>query len=159
MTDHDPYAPPKAESHGATSPGTHLRNYTREELLKAISDGARCVTFGYCYSLIHSFSGESEIRVVRSWGQAISLGLGYTISTFLFGWWGFYGIFLTPVALFMNLRGGNDVTDAVVATMESEVLSDRLLAGSFQAIEQAGVETPPEPEDFLRNLERNGPSA
>jgi len=134
--------------------GTRLKNYTRDELRAAVERGARCVTFNYCFSLIHTLHGETDIHVVESWTHALTRGAVYSLGTAVFGWWGLHGIFLTPVFLYLNLRGGNDYTAQVLASLESDALSACLVASPFTNVAETEVETARPPEDFLRQLER-----
>jgi len=131
-----------------------LRSFSRDELREEIDRGARCVTFNYCFSLIHTLHGESDVCVVNGWWDAFRTGFGYTLGTMLLGWWGLYGVFLTPVYLFFNLKGGNDLTDQVLATLESDVLSERLVGPEFQQLDVDDTENPSSPSEFLKNLER-----
>lgn len=129
-----------------------LRSFSRDELREAINDGARCVTFQYCYSLLHTFHGQTDIWVVYDWMDGVRTGFWHTLGTSLFGWWGVYGLILTPICLFQNLRGGNDVTAQVLATLESDALSARIVSPEFEPLDVNLPSQTQSPDDFLRQL-------
>jgi len=97
-----------------------LRSYFREELRDAIEQGARCVKFQYCLSLLYTFHGESDVVVVHGRLDGIRASFWYTLGTAVLGWWGPYGVISTPVFLVVNLFGGNNVTIEVLATLQSD---------------------------------------
>lgn len=131
-----------------------LRRFSREELLAAIEQGSRCVTFGYCFSLLLiTVHGETDVQVVRGRADGVLTGLGYTLGTALFGWWSIHGIFLTPYYLARNVIGGRDVTQQVLATLQSAALSNLLVGSDFGRFEQPEPQPEQAPLDFLSDLE------
>jgi hypothetical protein len=71
----------------------------------------RRVRFETCISLIfltrHRLSEPIEIGPTE---RAAWASVPYCLVTFLLGWWGLpWGIFLTPVVLWRNLRGGHEL--------------------------------------------------
>ena len=82
----------------------------------AISHGARFVVYEYCISLVViSFSRFSKPLFVPAGVNPVAAGWKYIALTLLLGWWGFpFGVIFTIKALWTNLRGGKDVTDAVM---------------------------------------------
>ena len=92
---------------------------TAEHLRLAVSRGARFVVYEYCISLVViSFSRYSKPIFVPSGENAVAAGWKYTALTLLLGWWGIpFGIIFSIKALWTNLRGGKDVTDAVIGEL------------------------------------------
>jgi hypothetical protein len=73
----------------------------------------RRVRFETCISLIfltrHQMSEPVELGPTQWAGWA---SLPYCLVTFLLGWWGIpWGIFLTPVVIWRNLRGGQELLE------------------------------------------------
>jgi hypothetical protein len=89
---------------------------TVEQLQLAIYRGARFVVYEYCISLVViSFSRFSKPLFVPAGVNPVAAGWKYIALTLLLGWWGFpFGVIFTIKALWANLRGGKDVTDAVI---------------------------------------------
>ena len=78
--------------------------------------GARFVIYQYCISiLIMSFRRPSDIYFVRAGQSAVSRGLGFSMISLLFGWWGIpWGPIYTIGSFITNFSGGKDVTQEVV---------------------------------------------
>ena len=136
-----------------SKPKRKLRSFSRDELRAAVDEGARCVAFGYCFSLVHTFHGETDILVVRGWLDGVRMGFWCTLGTLLFGWWGLHGLYLTPFYLFLNLMGGRDLTQRVLATLESDAMSMMLVASEFVQFGADGQRNMQSPSDFLKALE------
>jgi hypothetical protein len=135
-----------------------VRSYSRDELRAAVREGARCVTFHYCFSLMHTIEGETDILVVRGWLDGVRTGFWHTLGTALFGWWGLHGIYLTPYYLFLNLTGGRDLTQQVLATLESDAMSKLLVAPEFKQLKADAARDIQSPGDFLKSLEEKNRS-
>jgi hypothetical protein len=69
----------------------------------------RSIRFEYCISLVlFTLRRESEIVVLKPGQSAAVASIPYCMITLLLGWWGVpWGIFLTPVIVWRNLRGGH----------------------------------------------------
>jgi len=132
-----------------------LRQFSRSELRESIENGCECVSFSYCFSLVHTIHGESRVFVVNGWRDKLRAGFLYTIGTALFGWWGLHGIYLTPIYLFTNLCGGNDLTDGVLCTLQSEGLSRTLVTPDFGGNPTGEIAAPADTLDFLSKLEKD----
>lgn len=93
-----------------------VEGLTPEQLRKEIEAGGRFVIYLYCVSiLVMTFRRSSDIYFIRADRHAWIEGFPWTLLTFVVGWWGFpWGLIYTPHALFVNLRGGRDVTEEVV---------------------------------------------
>lgn len=82
-----------------------------------IRRGARFVTFDYCFSIIvMTFRRSSDVYFIRANESTIKHSLSFTLLTLVLGWWGIpWGPIYSLSSLFTNLRGGHDVTEAVLA--------------------------------------------
>ncbi len=87
-----------------------------EAINSALERGARFVVFDQVVSaLILSFRRHSPIFFVTSEQDVKRYRRRYLWITALFGWWGFpFGLIWTPMSLARTLRGGVDMTHAVV---------------------------------------------
>ena len=76
--------------------------------------GARLVRFEYCFSLIvFTIRRQSPIYLTESWQGRYLRGLGYSLLAIVLGPWGVpWGLIYTPWAMWVNLTGGVDETDA-----------------------------------------------
>lgn len=94
-----------------------IENYNDQTLTQEIQRGGRFVVYEYCFSvIIMTFKRGSDVYFVRADESRFMKGLGFTMISLLFGWWGFpWGFIYTPMALFTNLSGGRDVTDEIMA--------------------------------------------
>ena len=81
-----------------------------------IQSGAKFVIFQYCVSIVFmTFRRSSDVYFVRFGESAWKKGFRFTALTFFFGWWGFpWGFIYTPTVLYNNLKGGKDVTNAII---------------------------------------------
>jgi hypothetical protein len=85
-----------------------------QEIGELIDRGGRVVVFRYVISVIVITFRRGATVLVRP-GQSVSVaGLPYTLLSLTCGWWGFpFGFIFTPIAVFQNLGGGDDVTHQV----------------------------------------------
>ena len=59
---------------------------------------------------------QSPVYLTESWQERYLRGLGYSVLALLLGPWGVpWGLIWTPWAVWVNLTGGVDETDAVLA--------------------------------------------
>ena len=93
--------------------------YTDEQLSYEVKLGARFVVYQYCISaLIVTFKRPSDIYFIGREENAVTKGLGFSALTLLLGWWGFpWGPIYTIQSLWVNFRGGRDVTGEVLASV------------------------------------------
>ncbi len=89
------------------------------ELQDRIAAGDRCVRFEVCLSfLLGTVRHQSAVYLTTSWEKRYLRGLGYCVPCLMFGPWGVpWGLLWTPQAVWVNLTGGVDVTDEVVAVL------------------------------------------
>ena len=98
-----------------------LEGLTVEQLNFELQGGARFVVFEYCISLlVVTLKRSSGVVFVRKEDSPVRQGLGYSLCSLLLGWWGIpWGPIYTISTLVTNLRGGRDVTRAVVQAMSA----------------------------------------
>jgi|APSaa5957512622_1039677.scaffolds.fasta_scaffold254353_1 hypothetical protein len=89
-----------------------LEGLTVKQVETLVEKGAKFVQYYYCVSyLIGSSKTPSKIYFIRPHEDAVSKSWGFTIISFLFGWWGFpHGFIWTPQCIAINMKGGKNVT-------------------------------------------------
>ena len=89
------------------------------EILFEVQRGARFVIYQYVISaLIVTFRRNSKVVFLRAGESAAAKSLPYLLLSLALGWWGFpWGFIYTPTAIYKNLQGGTDVTQAVCAQL------------------------------------------
>lgn len=94
-----------------------IETYTDQALMQEVQRGGRFVVYEYCFSiLIMTFKRGTDVYFVRADESRFMKGLGFTMISLLFGWWGFpWGFIYTPMVLVTNLSGGRDVTNEIMA--------------------------------------------
>ena len=97
-----------------------LENMSGAELSAELQKGGKFVAYEYCISIVVlTFFRSSIVTLVKADEYAVTKGLGYTVLTFLLGWWGIpWGPIRSVQALITNFKGGKDVTERVVAAMK-----------------------------------------
>ena len=93
---------------------------TDEQIMFELRRGGRFVIYQYCISiLIMTFKRPSDIYFLRAGESGVGKGIGYTLISLLFGWWGFpFGPIYTIQSVVKNFSGGVDVTFDVLAQMQ-----------------------------------------
>jgi hypothetical protein len=96
-----------------------IEGLTDEQIHLQIARGARFVHFQYCVSVIlMTFKRPSDIYFVRAGESAVGTGLRFTLLSLLAGWWGIpWGPIYTIQSLWVNLSGGRDITNEVLASV------------------------------------------
>jgi hypothetical protein len=96
-----------------------LEGMTVDQLHEELRAGGKFVVYQFCISvLVMTFRRSSDIHFVKSGESAVVKGMGYTLTSFLLGWWGIpWGLIYTPAALATNLGGGKNVTREVLAAL------------------------------------------
>jgi hypothetical protein len=91
-----------------------------EEVRARVAAGARLVRFEFCFSLlVFTVRRQSPVHFTESWQQRYLRGLGYSLAALLLGPWGVpWGLVWTPWAVWVNLTGGVDETEAVLAWLD-----------------------------------------
>jgi hypothetical protein len=96
---------------------------TGEQLEKELASGGKFIIYQYVISvLILTFRRSSSIYFISGSQSRIIPGLGFSLLTLFLGWWGFpWGLIYTPMVLWINFSGGQDVTAEVLASMNAEI--------------------------------------
>jgi hypothetical protein len=91
-----------------------------DELRDPVRRGWRCVRFEFCVSfVVATVRRQSPVYLTERWQERYLYGLGYNAVALLLGPWGVpWGVVWTARALWTNLTGGGDVTDAVLAQLD-----------------------------------------
>ncbi|HJQ13777.1 MAG TPA: hypothetical protein VJ830_03435 [Anaerolineales bacterium] len=89
------------------------------ELQQELGQGGKFVMYQYCISiLILTFKRSSSVYFIRHEENAVLKGLPFTLLSLLLGWWGIpWGPIYTIQSLWVNLRGGRDVTQEIMPSM------------------------------------------
>ena len=89
------------------------------ELGQELQQGGKFVIYQYCISiLILTFRRSSNVYFIRHEEKAVVKGLPFTFLSLVLGWWGIpWGPIYTVQSIWVNFKGGRDVTKEVVASM------------------------------------------
>ena len=92
-----------------------ITGLTPSQIQDEINQGGRFVLYRYCISLlVITLRRSSDIYFVRAGESRVTRGLPLTFLTFVMGWWGIpWGPIYSIQCLYVNLRGGEDVTAQV----------------------------------------------
>lgn len=92
---------------------------TGSHLQMEIQKGGRFVIYEYCISLlVITFKRFSSVYFLRADESALTRGLPFSLLSFLLGWWGLpWGPIYTIESLWVNTRGGKNITAEVLASM------------------------------------------
>ncbi len=90
-----------------------------EEIRTRVAAGARLVRFEICISLLlFTIRRQSAVYLTESWQDRYLRGLGYSLTSLLLGPWGVpWGLMWTPWSVWVNLSGGVDETENVLAQL------------------------------------------
>ena len=93
------------------------------ELQQEIQQGGKFVMYQYCISLlVITFRRSSNVYFVSHEQNAVIKGLPFTLLSLVLGWWGIpWGPIYTIQSLWVNFKGGKDVTQEVLGSMMSAV--------------------------------------
>ncbi|MBX7058776.1 MAG: hypothetical protein K1X75_11985 [Leptospirales bacterium] len=93
-----------------------------DQLLSDIRNGGRFLCFRYCVSfLVATVRRSSPVIYVAPGERAWRPALRFSLYTLLAGWWGLpWGPLYTVQCLWINLRGGIDVTAEMLERLDKE---------------------------------------
>lgn len=99
----------------------NLNGLTAEQVSLELSNGARFVVFQYCISIVvMTFKRGSDVYFIRADESTAKHSVGFTLLTFILGWWGIpWGPIYTVGSLYTNISGGKDVTQEVLASLNA----------------------------------------
>ena len=102
----------------------NIDGLSAEELEHEVKEGGRFVYFSFTISLlVVTFKRTSGVYLIRANENAVAKGLPYTLLSVFFGWWGVpFGPKYTWESIRINMKGGKDVTDEVMATVAGHIL-------------------------------------
>lgn len=97
-----------------------LEGLTGVQLNRELKNGARFVIFQYCISIfILTFKRSSSVYFVKANEKRVFKSFGFSIISFLLGWWGIpWGPIYTVESLRINFKGGRDVTHKVLELLK-----------------------------------------
>jgi hypothetical protein len=96
-----------------------IADLTVDQLNFELKRGGQFVFFLYCISLlVVTFRRPSDVYFIRAGENAVVKGLPFTLLSLAAGWWGIpFGPIYTVQSVYTNLRGGKNVTSAVIASL------------------------------------------
>ena len=99
----------------------NLEGLSTEQINRELDHGARFVIYEYAVSIVvMTFKRSSDIYFVRAGENGMVKGLPFTFISFFFGWWGIpWGPIYTIGSLYHNLRGGKDITQEVLNSVNT----------------------------------------
>lgn len=99
-----------------------IEGMTADQLNKEIQKGGKFVVFRYCISIIIiTFRRSSDVYFIKNNEGTFSKSIGFTLLSFLFGWWGIpWGPIYTIGSFITNFGGGKNVTDDILYTINQE---------------------------------------
>jgi hypothetical protein len=105
---------------------------TADQIQDEVNRGGRFVLYQYCISiLVMTFRRGSNIHFIKAGEGSVGKGLGCSATSLLLGWWGIpWGPIYTIQSLWVNFRGGRDVTQEVMAQLSGQAGAVPLPAGA-----------------------------
>jgi len=105
-----------------------IEGMTSQQVAFELQQGAKFVQYQYCVSaLIITFKRGTDIYFVRAEENRSVKGLQWTLLSALAGWWGIpWGPIYTIQSLWVNLRGGHDLTPQAASVLRLPIDSSTL---------------------------------
>lgn len=106
------------EAHMAQIVG--IEGMSPEQLVHELQNGARFVQYQFCFSLgIMTIKQGTNFYFVRAGESRAAKGLRWSLLTLLIGWWGIpWGPIFTVQSVWLNFRGGDDVTPLAATVLQ-----------------------------------------
>jgi hypothetical protein len=97
----------------------NIDGLTNQDIIWELNNGGKFVVYQYTVSIIvMTFKRGSNIYFIRGGQSGVKHSIGFTILTFLFGWWGIpWGPIYSIGSLYTNMSGGKDVTQHIVSLL------------------------------------------
>jgi hypothetical protein len=98
-----------------------IDNLTLDEVERELEAGGCFVFYEYCISLVVvTLRRPTDVYFLRANDTGLLRGVPFTLVSLFLGWWGIpWGLIYTPLTIFTNLNGGQDVTPEVWALLQS----------------------------------------
>ena len=99
----------------------NLDGLTTDQINRELTHGAKFVVYQFAISLlVITFRRSSDTYFVRAGESGVVKGLPFTLLTLILGWWGIpWGPIYSVGSLYNNLRGGKDITQEVLQSINS----------------------------------------
>jgi hypothetical protein len=99
-----------------------LENMTPQELSFELQQGARFIVYQYCISMVFlTLKRPSKVVIVRPGESRVTKSLRFTLLSAVLGWWGIpWGPIYTIQSLWVNLKGGKDITDGIMQALNRQ---------------------------------------
>lgn len=93
-----------------------------QRLAFELERGGKFVMYQYCVSIIVMiFKRPSNIYFIPFGENAIKRGLGFSLISLVFGWWGIpWGPIYTIGSFITNFKGGKNVTQEIVTSRQQK---------------------------------------
>jgi hypothetical protein len=97
-----------------------IEGMSQEQLVHELQGGAKFVQYQLCFSVgIMTFKQGTNIYFLRAGESRAVKGLRWSLLTLLIGWWGIpWGPIYTVQSLWVNMRGGDDVTPLAATALQ-----------------------------------------
>jgi hypothetical protein len=91
-----------------------------QQLVNELRSGAKFVQYQFCFSVgIMTFKLGTNFYFVRAGESRVVKGIRWSLLTLVAGWWGIpWGPIYTVQSLWVNLRGGDDVTPEAATALQ-----------------------------------------
>jgi hypothetical protein len=108
-----------------------------QQLVAELQSGAKFVQYQYCVSAaIITFKRGTDIYFLRAGESRTIKGLEWTLLTLVAGWWGIpWGPIYTVQSLWVNLRGGHDMTPEAATALQLPIDKSTLYPEEGRAAE------------------------
>ena len=91
-----------------------------QRLAFELERGGKFVMYRYCVSIVFmTFKRPSDVYFIPSGENAVKRGLGFSLISLLFGWWGIpWGPIYTIGSFITNFKGGRNVTQEILNSLQ-----------------------------------------
>src|SRR5687768_9480802 len=99
----------------------NLEGMTTDQINRELAHGAKFVVYQFAISIVvMTFRRSSDVYFVKAGESGLVKGLPFTFLTLVLGWWGIpWGPIYSIGSLYNNLKGGNDVTQEVLNSINA----------------------------------------
>lgn len=100
----------------------NIEGLTLDQINTEVSNGAKFVIFQYCISVVVlTFKRVSAVYFIRPGESTAKYSKGFSALTAATGWWGIpWGPIYTISSLNTNFKGGKDITQEVLASLNAK---------------------------------------